>query len=248
MRIFQDLDEACVEIKRDLSKSPSVASSRVQGKEVKALAREAIGYAYTVVQMPDWPGGLAAVAAKHGFLENEGRSSWLKWLATEEQLRGSWVAGASAEDWHPMLKTQMEGQEPSYVYQDRLRGLVEVMAGTLSLYPDTRRAYWPMFNLEDANRAARLTRIPCTIGYQFMIREVATGDSRLHCVYLERSCDFDRFWISDLWLANRLQARVLSELKAKLPEDESIQRLKLGHTTHMITSFHSFYQVQGEIY
>jgi thymidylate synthase len=101
---------------------------------------------------------------------------------------------------------------------------------------DSRRVFWPIFRPEDAIRAGAPTRIPCSLGYQFVLRELA-GDERLLLFYLSRSVDFDTFWLSDLWLAHKMQVHVAGELSTNV-----------GYLSHFIISFHSFAVNDQEIY
>lgn len=88
-----------------------------------------------------------------------------------------------------------------YEYGD-LRDVVDL----LFKEPYTRQAYLPIFFPEDTG-AAHGGRIPCTLGYQFMLR-----DNKLHCWYFIRSCDFVRHFKDDIYLAARLCMWVLAEL------------------------------------
>jgi thymidylate synthase len=73
--------------------------------------------------------------------------------------------------------------------------------------PYTRQAYLPIFFPEDTG-AVHGGRIPCTLGYHFMMR----GD-QLHMWYHIRSCDLHRHFRDDLYLAVRLQLWVLDALE-----------------------------------
>lgn len=70
--------------------------------------------------------------------------------------------------------------------------------------PLTRQAYLPVWFPEDTG-AVHGERVPCTLGYHFLIR--STG---LDCTYLIRSCDFVRNFRDDVYLTVRL-AQWISE-------------------------------------
>jgi len=72
--------------------------------------------------------------------------------------------------------------------------------------PLTRQAYLPVFFPEDTG-AVHGERIPCSIGYHFIIRE-----DLLHCTYQLRSCDFRRHFADDIYLTARLMHWVQEEL------------------------------------
>jgi len=241
MRVFDTLEEAALEIKRDLAKSPLVESSRVQQFTVEAQAREALGYDYTIRRFPMDRAEFIREAVQLGFWKPEEVPAFDEWLRIEQAARLSWQPGALTESLHPALIKTIEGSEPSYTYTDRLAGAVEALVASFKQSPDTRRAFWPIFNREDAVRASRETRVPCSLGYSLIIR-VVNGERFLHLTYLERSCDFDRFWLSDLWLARKFQEHILFELR----KDVNFRDLKLGHLSHFVISLHTF--LDAEVY
>jgi hypothetical protein len=68
----------------------------------------------------------------------------------------------------------------------------------LAAQPSTRQAYLPVWFPEDTG-AVEGQRVPCTLGYHFMIRE-----GKLSCRYYLRSCDLIRHWSNDVYMAGRL--------------------------------------------
>lgn len=78
--------------------------------------------------------------------------------------------------------------------------------------PLTRQAYLPIWFPEDLDAAAEYgQRVPCSLGYHFMIR-----DGRLKCVYYIRSCDFYRHFRDDVYMAVRLQQWVAGQVGARV--------------------------------
>lgn len=73
--------------------------------------------------------------------------------------------------------------------------------------PLTRQAYLPVWFPEDLTAARMGHRVPCSLGYHFMIR-----DSGLSCRYYIRSVDFVRHFQDDVYLAGRLMQWVASQL------------------------------------
>ena len=93
--------------------------------------------------------------------------------------------------------------------------------------PMTRQAYLPVWFPEDTG-APDGERVPCTIGYHFMIRE-----GRLHVSYTIRACDFMRHFKDDVYMAVRLAQWV----RDQLPHEGT---LTMGELTMHIGSFHIF--------
>lgn len=236
MRVFANVSEAYSEITRDLAKSPLVHSSRVQNFDTEADIREASNYAYTILNFPDSLREYLAIGVELGLIPFEELPAMTLWYQREMQQRVQWMPTLVTEKLHPQLAATLEGAEPAYSYTDRLRGAVLGITELLRAFPDTRRGYWPIFHPEDAHRAIRMTRIPCSLGYDVKIREV-NGLPYLHLTYLQRSCDLSTFWFSDIWLARHFQQQVLVRLDPKL---------NLGSFSHIILSLHSF--IKSEIY
>ena len=71
----------------------------------------------------------------------------------------------------------------------------------------TRQAVLPVFFPEDTG-AVHGDRVPCSIHYQFMVR-----NGRLDIFYYLRSCDFVRHFRDDIYLTVRLQLWMIDRLK-----------------------------------
>jgi len=239
MRYYATLPEAMSEIRRDLAKGPRVISTRVQQHtEGQFPGREILGYTYSIDPkgFPQTAEGLVALGQKLQFSTfNEHADEMISWLKIELACRVDNSLGTLTEIMHPALKSTIEGNWPAYTYAERLHGAMDALQMALKT-PDTRRAYWPIFRPEDALRAFAPTRIPCSLGYQAIIRNTSSGPE-LNFFYLQRSADFDTFFLSDIWLANRFK-EILAERLEIAP----------GQFIHNIISLHSF-QVEGtEIY
>lgn len=76
-----------------------------------------------------------------------------------------------------------------------LNDLVELLQESLQ----TRQAYLPIWFPEDGQAALSEERVPCTLGYHFMVR-----DGKLNIAYYMRSCDFLRHFADDVYMAARL--------------------------------------------
>lgn len=246
MRVFQDIKEATLEIRRDLSRAPQFVSTRVQQHEAQDIMHEAHNYNYSILPggIPETPGEMMRFIREHfpayQALSEQKFFEAFTWLAEEREARffypETYLDVTPPDHLHPFLTDLTEGNEFSYVYSDRLIGAVDTMCAALCRNSDSRRAFWPIYTPHDATRSARMTRIPCTLGYYAMIRQVPGRTvPQLFFTYVQRSCDFDRFWASDVFLAHSLQ-RILAH---KLEVD-------LGNFNHFILSLHSF--LEGEIY
>ena len=95
--------------------------------------------------------------------------------------------------------------------------------------PSSRQAVLPIFFPEDTG-AVHGERVPCSIMYQFMIR-----NGRLDLFYYLRSCDFVRHFRDDIYLTLRLQCWVIEELQKR-----GMTALRPGNFLMQIASLHIF--------
>lgn len=103
--------------------------------------------------------------------------------------------------------------------------------------PYSRQAYLPVWFPEDTGSASG-QRVPCTLGYQFIIREGAAG-KRLHVIYHMRSCDFMRHLADDIYMTIRLGQWVRDQLQGSV-EDQRFAGMTLGTLYFSAGSLHIF--------
>jgi len=91
--------------------------------------------------------------------------------------------------------------------------------------PNTRQAYLPIWFPEDLMATSLGERVPCTLGYHFMLR-----GEKLHCFYPMRSVDFVRYLKDDLYMAGRLVQHIIEELQTR---GDVAQAPRYGETPSM---------------
>lgn len=97
--------------------------------------------------------------------------------------------------------------------------------------PLSRQEWFPLFHPEDVGEVVG-GRKPCSLGYQFMVR-----DSALHIFYPMRSCDVIRHLADDIYLTVRLGMWVIEQCTLK---DGSWGLVQLGSLNMHCTSLHCF--------
>jgi hypothetical protein len=126
------------------------------------------------------------------------------------------------------------GRDPQFHGHMGIRfdyGDLRDVVNQLAREPLTRQAYLPVWFPEDTG-AVHKERVPCTLGYHFMIRQ-----DRLNITYLIRSVDFIRHFRDDVYLAMRLAQWMVDQLRpAYMPDLEPT----IGHLTMHIMSLHAF--------
>lgn len=140
--------------------------------------------------------------------------------------------------WQKLVsKTRQEGCF-DYTYSERLHlsskgaELHQLDNVIMTLRDDrhSRRAMVMIFNPEDTRATAgALTRVPCSISYQFLIR-----DNRLHVIYYTRSNDFFKHFAIDIWLTEAMMDYVFNILAATYPS------LKKGPLHYFAGSLHAY--------
>lgn len=95
--------------------------------------------------------------------------------------------------------------------------------------PGTRQAFLPVWFPEDTGGSRVNQRVPCTLGYLFLIRQ-----SKLHIAYYIRSCDYYRHFRDDVYMAARLAHWMVDQVTV------GMQELTLGQLTMHIGSLHVF--------
>jgi hypothetical protein len=130
-------------------------------------------------------------------------------------------------------------------------GDLDTLVTVLYQDPTTRQAYLPIFYPEDLTAAVKQERVPCTLGYHFILR-----NNRMDIVYPMRSCDFVRHFDDDVYLTARLLMYVLGKLvqmqesseshfdgvfPGRKPDAIDWKTIKPGSLLMYITSFHCFH-------
>ena len=105
--------------------------------------------------------------------------------------------------------------------------------------PYSRQAYLPIWSLEDTGSAFG-QRVPCTLGYQFLIRSSPSPvRNELHVIYNMRSCDFMRHLADDIYMTIRL-AQWMRDRLAEPDADGTYVDVRLGKLHFHAGSLHIF--------
>lgn len=175
------------------------------------------------IEWRNWPWGKSADSFRDGeqFNHNYMERYWPK-LA-----RASMTATYTAEGWKAMnggVSYVNRGIRNEY-------GDLNDLVNSLAHNPLSRQEWFPIFHPEDVGEVTG-GRKPCSLGYQFWVR-----DSRLHCYYPLRSCDFFRHMPDDIYLTIRLLLWVLEKCRGI---DGAWDHVKPGTLTMHCTSLHVF--------
>ena len=128
-------------------------------------------------------------------------------------------------------------------YRGQIMSKLEAIIKLLQEDNDTRKAVLNIFgeasynhskgqgdtNYCDSNHYDGSARIPCSMYYDFLVRENAGGEKVLHIAYHQRSSDFIQHFGDDVYLAWKLMEYVAERID-----------IKPGYLFHTIDSLHSY--------
>ena len=222
MRIYDNCLEMVKEVERDLYEmgiqydSATVQDKVLEGDSAETL--ELFGYAYT----------LKSNFKIHDMLTYMGSSvAWVK-EELKERVQGGSPTNNPGSSW--LLNKGFWEQYIregcfSYSYPERIQWQLPYVINELKKRPTSRHVVISIYSAErDIMNWGGLDRIPCSVLYQFLIRE-----GKLHVVYNERSCDFLKFFATDVFLTLGLRDYIGAQLN-----------LSPGNMTHFIGSLHAF--------
>lgn len=130
------------------------------------------------------------------------------------------------------LMSKKNGDKFDYTYSERINYHHQLDSAIDALKDDehTRRAMVMIYRPEDTAEASGFeTRIPCSISYQFLIR-----NNKLILIYYIRSNDYFKHFPIDIYLANSMQKYVVEQLKDTYPD------LKVGQLNYFCGSLHAY--------
>lgn len=227
MRIFVSAFDMIKEVERDLYEMGTrYQSATVQDQDVANnpdfQTMELCGYGYTLTKFDAYD--LAQMLGYSGRINK-------KWLEAEidERLNGLKTQPlnpgiaylANEEFWGQFIRNGVF----SYSYAERWQEQLPYIIRELKEKPNTRQAVLTMYDKhQDMMHWGGRDRVPCSLTYQFMLRE-----DKLVLIYNQRSCDFVKFFPSDVWLTVQLLIHVANAI-GKEP----------GQFVHVLGSLHAF--------
>lgn len=229
MRIFINCYELRSELMREVYEmGHHVESASMQNKIVKDnpdfLTKEIINYSYCLKSLDK---------VEMLFLNDPDSRNWVD-LEFKERIWGgnpinpglAWKVRSGI--WEQFLN---EDGEFDYTYNERMRVQLPMLIEELVKNPNTRQAILSIWEKEDVHYLGGKSRVPCSIYYQFLIRE-----GRLHIIYNQRSCDIMTHFGNDIYLAWKLMEYVAQETGNQS-----------GYLYHNIASLHCYQKNWGSL-
>lgn len=237
MRVFNTPKEALNEVTRDVfSRGVKSYDRTVQSvivSEDTHWAKELVGYNYTIAT-PTMDGAIemmkyaAEIFNKEHFTP-EYAQDWL-----DEIIEGNInPSKAHLKHWKEYWETYEEMLNVcgrfAYTYSERLAISIPAIINLLTDNKYRRAAFAAVWNSDDIKSVGQY-RVPCSIGYHFLIRKEGPED-QLHLIYMQRSCSLAEFFPFDMYRAIGLLHHVAGALD-----------VKPGNVIHFISSLHCFYK------
>jgi thymidylate synthase len=217
MRIYQNFNIAMNEIKRDLAEMginvhPQTMQDKYVADDPNYATKELQNYVYTVTDAVNYLDQLYVTQpwADEEFLERINCT-----------LKNPGDAYKHREGvWNEFLH---DGKF-AYTYGERIGYNLEKVIKEIKLHPDSRQLYLSIWDRDDVNNLGGGSRVPCSLGYLFQVRE-----GRLHLTYFMRSCDLATHMQNDIYLATKLMDFVAGRTG-----------YQPGNFTHFIGSLHIY--------
>lgn len=206
MRIFANTKEMFSEVHRDLFEmGVRVAPKTMQDKKVEGnedfSTIELTAYAFAIMDTKDIDESIKA------------RGDNLEWCYADFKERTSpdhvnpGEAYKLREEWSEFV----HDDKFAYTYNERIRYQLQKTIDVLKFDDATRQAVLTIYEgAQDSDNRAGKKRVPCSMYYQFMIR-----DGQLDVIYTMRSNDFMTHFGYDIWMANALRNYVAEAVGVK---------------------------------
>lgn len=238
MRIYQNARELMSEMGRDLwemglENRPKTYQNKIIEGDENMVTKELICKQYCLTELPDPEYLFHFTKAK-------------EWCEAEfaERISGQTINPGEAyklrpEMWEEFLVEGTAGHKVfDYTYAERINAAVnngllhptrlDSVIELLQSDNDTRKAVLPIFGDEDCDHYFGDARIPCSMYYDFLIRDCGQG-KQVNIVYHQRSSDFVGHFGDDVYLAWCLMKYVAEKVG-----------VKPGYLFHTIDSLHSY--------
>lgn len=133
------------------------------------------------------------------------------------------------QDLWQTLKSNTDDTVFDYTYSERLFDKWTHIIDAFKDDKHTRQAVMQVFSHSDTAKHDGFTRIPCSLSYQFLIR-----NDQMHCIYTMRSSAYFQHLGVDIWLAAESIKYLVEQLKPLYPD------LETGKLYYQAGSLHAY--------
>ena len=237
MRIYNNAYELMSEMGRDLWEmvllnNPKTYQNKVIEGNDEMTTKELICKQYCLTSLPD-PEKLFIYTGTKDWANEE-----FKERISGKQLNPGKAWELNPKMWEEFLVETSEGRKFDYTYGERINRkngpydtdgtTLEEVINLLKADNDTRKAVLPIFMGGDTQFYDGMCRIPCSMYYDFLIRDTGNG-KQLNITYHQRSADFVGHFGDDVYLAWCMMEYVAEKVG-----------VKPGFLFHTIDSLHAY--------
>jgi thymidylate synthase len=231
-RVFKDCFEMVQEMDRELKCSGiKVDINHYQNKKLEGedrITKELIGVSFTIAKP------LNGRKEMLDFLFKSDSDRIEKYCMQEHADRTGGIPlnpGNSYKIRQDMWQKFIVGEETKfdYTYSERIESDLETVVQILAEDKHSRQAVLSIWDKSDLDKAGGDTRIPCSLNFQFMIR-----NNQLYLIYSLRSNDYFGHHAIDIWLAAEMIKYMTNRMKEYYPT------LKTGSLIYFCSSFHAY--------
>lgn len=231
-RLYQNCKEMLSEEFRNLMElGTEVQSSTMQDKDVRDndeyKTKELIGNTFTIINTDD-------ANEMYPVMKAKGIDLPIEWADEEFEERISELdinPGNAYKIRESIWKEFLHNGKFAYTYNERIGPFKQQILEQLEQNTNSRQAIISIFNpIKDVKNMGGKARIPCSMFYQFLIRNIQ-GKKKLNLIYVMRSSDLLTHFVNDVYLAIRLQRYFAHKLG-----------IEVGTFTMFISSFHAYYK------
>ena len=222
-RIYANSKEAISEIQRDLYEMGTVVQSlTMQDKDVRNdegfKTKELQNYSFTILDDSDKD----EIVTELDWCNAEFAERVSGWKNIEDYTP---INPGEAHKLRDVWKEFIHNGKFAYSYNERMYWQLNKVMEELKKNPNTRQAIIEVHNRKiDQDKMGGKARIPCSMFYQFMIR-----NGKLEITYVMRSTDFFTHFKNDIWLACELKNWMAEQLE-----------ISPGKFTMFATSLHAY--------
>ena len=233
MRVYDNWNLAYDEIKRNVSElGTTVHLQTMQDKNVKGdselgTTKELFGESYTLT-------GVRAADIVKWMYAHEYNVEWLIREFNERVAKNPTNPGTAWKFRKEVWKEFLHGGKFSYTYGLRMKKSLKYVIGELKKRSSTRQAVLSVWDPNIDPQRMGKKRVPCSIFYQFLLRNDSSNRRVLHMVYVMRSSDIFTHFPYDVALALLLQEYVCDQLSSPR------KKVYPGNFVHFMTSCHAY--------
>jgi len=233
MRFYENCFVMMSEIMRDLLEMglevhPASMQNKIVRGDDQYITKEMINYSYALLYREE---------EDYLFLTDPRSKEWCK-AEFKERISGKVLNPGKAwkirmELWKEFLVNTVSGKRFDYTYSERIivcNALLKIIY-ELNNNPDSRQCILTIWQPQDIVNIGGRARVPCSIYYQFMIR-----NNQLIIIYNQRSADVFAHFGNDIWLAWELGKYVAHHVG-----------VEFGYLVHNIASLHTYKKDWGSL-